>query len=62
MFKVGDLVKITTAQDPRLVGSIALIVGHFKDSYDVFNIHVPSQNQVRPYHITRLEKVCKPET
>ena len=57
--KVGDLVKITTAQDPRLVGTIALIIGRYKDSYDVFNIHVPSQNQVRPYHITRLEKVCK---
>jgi hypothetical protein len=60
--KVGDLVRITTAQDPPLVGSIALIVGHYKDSYDVFNIHFPSQNQVRPYHITRLEKLCSPET
>ena len=57
--KVGDLVKITMAQDPRLVGTIALIVGQYKDSNDVFNIHVPSQNQVRPYHITRLAKLCK---
>ena len=59
MFKVGDLVRITTARDPRLVGTVALVVGYYKDSNDVFNIHVPSQNQVRPYHITRLEKVCK---
>ncbi len=57
--KVGDLVKITMAQDPRLVGTIALIVGRYKDSNDVFNIHVPSQNEVRPYHITRLAKLCK---
>ncbi len=57
--KVGDLVKITMAQDPRLVGTIALIVGQYKDSNDVFNIHVPSQNEVRPYHITRLAKLCK---
>ena len=57
--KVGDLVKITMAQDPRLVGTIALIVGHYKGSYDVFNIHIPSENQVRPYHITRLEALCK---
>ena len=57
--KVGDLVKITMAQDPRLVGTVALIVGQYKDSNDVFNIHVPSQNKVRPYHITRLAKLCK---
>ena len=57
--KVGDLVKITMAQDPRLVGTVALIVGRYKDSNDVFNIHVPSQNQIRPYHITRLAKLCK---
>ena len=57
--KVGDLVKITMAQDPRLVGTIALIVGQYKDSNDVFNIHVPSENKVRPYHITRLEALCK---
>ena len=57
--KVGDLVKITMAQDPRLVGTIALIVGQYKDNNDVFNIHVPSQNKVRPYHITRLEALCK---
>ena len=57
--KVGDLVKITMAQDPRLVGTIALIIGRYKDSYDVFNIHIPSENRVRPYHITRLEALCK---
>ena len=57
--KVGDLVKITMAQDPRLVGTVALIVGQYKDSNDVFNIHVPSENKVRPYHITRLEALCK---
>ena len=57
--KVGDLVKITTSRDPRLVGTIALVVGNHKNSYDVFDIHIPSENRVRPYHITRLEKLCK---
>lgn len=56
--KVGDLVKITLSKDPRLVGTIAIVVGNYY-SFDVFNIHIPSENIVKPYHITRLEKVCK---
>ena len=60
MFKVGDLVKITTSRDPRLVGTIALVVGHHY-SDDVFELRIPSRpNQGSAfYHITRLEKVCK---
>ena len=57
--KVGDLVKITTSRDPRLVGTIALVVAyHYSD--DVLELRIPSRpNQGSFYHITRLEKVCK---
>lgn len=61
--KVGDLVKITLSKDPRLVGTIGIVVGNLNHySFNVFNIHIPSENIVKPYHITRLEKVCKQET
>ena len=60
MFKVGDLVKITTARDPRLVGTVALVVGFYKTD-DVLELRIPSRPNQEPslYHITRLEKVCK---
>ena len=53
--KVGDLVKITTSRDPRLVGTIALVVAyHYSD--DVLELRIPSRpNQGSAfYHITRL--------
>ena len=58
--KVGDLVKITMAQDPRLVGTIALVVGHHKTD-DVLELRIPSRpNQGSAfYHITRVKPLCK---
>jgi len=55
--KVGDLVKIMACGSGH-EGKIALVMGYYF-SPDCFNIQIVGESKVRPYHITRLMKICK---
>ena len=55
--QVGDLVEIIMCGF-GYEGKIALVMGHYFD-HNHFNIQIIGTNEVLPYHITRLMKICK---
>jgi len=55
--RTGDLVKIMACGSGN-EGKVALILSAYF-SNDCFKIQIVGTNEVRPYHITRLMKICK---
>ena len=55
--RTGDLVKIMACGSGN-EGKVALVLNQYF-SPDCFKIQIVGTNEVRPYHITRLMKICK---